>query len=140
MQPRRKPKPATSAKARKPRKPQARKRADRSLRRPASSAPGPLPHMETPAPRRDRCAVLHLPGEPARPLVMWKVYKHPKDHPGEYVARKCHITEKSYGPSGESISSRSLRDVQSVLRSLYGGLIQLKRPPDDEPHIVEVWL
>jgi hypothetical protein len=26
------------------------------------------------------------------------------------------------------------------LRSLYSGLIQLKRAPDDEPHIVEVWL
>ena len=74
------------------------------------------------------------------PLVMWTVYKHPKDYPGEYVARKFVITENSCGPSNESISSRSLRDVRNVLRSLYGDLIQLKRPPDDEPHIVEVWL
>jgi hypothetical protein len=73
-------------------------------------------------------------------LVMWTVYKHPKDYPGEYVARKFVITEDFYRPSNESISSRSLRDVRSVLRSLYSGLIQLKRPPDDEPHIVEVWL
>ena len=63
------------------------------------------------------------------PLVMWTVYKHPKDHPGEYVARKFVITEDFYGPSNESISSRSLRDVRNVLRSLYRGLIQLKRPP-----------
>jgi len=138
MQPRRKPKPAASAKARKPRKPQRWK--SRSLRRAASSASGLLPQLETQAPRRGRCAILHLPGEPPTPLVMWKVYKHPKDHPGEYVARKFLITEKSYGPSGESISSRSLRDVQSVLRSLYGGLIQLKRPFDDEPRVAEVWL
>ena len=27
------------------------------------------------------------------PLVMWRVYKHPKDYPGEYVARKLLITE-----------------------------------------------
>ena len=39
-----------------------------------------------------------------------------------------------------SISSRSLRDVRNVLRSLYRGLIQLKRLPDDGPDIVEVWL
>ena len=74
------------------------------------------------------------------PLVMWTVYKHPKDYPDEYVARKFVIMEDFYGPSNESISSRSLRDVRNVLRSLYRGLIQLKRPPDDEPHIVEVWL
>ena len=69
-----------------------------------------------------------------------KVYKHPKDYPGEYVARKFVITEDFYGPSNESISSRSLRDVRNVLRSLYRGLIQLKRLPDDEPYFVEVWL
>ena len=74
------------------------------------------------------------------PLVMWRVYKHPKDYPGEYVARKFVITEDFFGPNSESISSRSLRDVRNVLRSLYRGLIQLKRLPDDEPHIVEVWL
>jgi hypothetical protein len=56
------------------------------------------------------------------------------------VARKFVMTEDFYGPSNESISSRSLRDVRSVLRSLYRGLVQLKRLPDDEPHIVEVWL
>jgi len=75
-----------------------------------------------------------------KPLVMWKVYKHPKDYPGEYVARKFLITEALYGPSNESISSRSLRDVRNVLRSLYCGLIQFKLSPDDEPHVLEVWL
>ncbi len=128
----RKPKPATRAKERngacKLRKPQARK--NRHLRR-ATSAP-----MERQARHRER-AVLP-PASP--PLVMWKVYEHPKDCPAEYVARKFVITEDFYGPSNESISSRSLRDVRSVLRSLYRGLIQLKRLPDDEPHIVEVWL
>ena len=74
------------------------------------------------------------------PLVMWRVYKHPKDYPSEYVARKFVITEDFYGPTYESISSRSLRDVRNVLRSLYRGLIQLKRLPDDGPHILEVWL
>ena len=50
---------------------------------------------------------------------MWKVYEHPKDCPAEYVARKFVITEDFYGPSNESISSRSLRDVRDLLRSLY---------------------
>ena len=68
------------------------------------------------------------------------MYKHPNDRPGEYVASKFVITEDFYRSSNESISSRSLRDVRNVLRSLYPDLIQLNRPPDDEPHIVEVWL
>src|SRR5262249_47802004 len=144
--PTRKPKPAASPKerevGRKPRKPRARKSADRPLRRAASPAPHLLPEMGRQAPQRDRCAVRPpaSQAESVMPLVMWRVYKHPKDYPGEYVARKFLITEDFYGPSNESISSRSLRDVRSVLRSLYRGLIQLKRLPDDEPHIVEVWL
>jgi hypothetical protein len=70
---------------------------------------------------------------------MWKVYEPPKGYAGEYVARKFVITKDFYGPSNESISSRSLRDVRSVLRSLYRDLIQW-RPADDEPLIVEVCL
>ena len=140
----RKTKPAASPRkregARKPRKPQARKSTDRSLRRAASSAPRLLPEMERRT--RNRRAVLPPASQvkPVTPLIMWRVYKHPKDHPGEYVARKFVIKEDSYGPSNESISSRSLRDVRNLLRNLYGGLIQLKRPSDDEPNIVEVWL
>ena len=91
---------------------------------------------------RDRRAVLppDWQAEPVPPLVMWTVYEHPKDCPGDYVARKFVITEDFYRSSNESISSRSLRDVRNLLRSLYPGLIQLKRPPDDEPNVVEVWL
>ena len=147
MPSRRKPKPAARAKERvEPhfggRKPQARKSVVRPLRRAASSAPDLLPEMERQARHQDRRAVLPpaSQGEPVAPLVMWTVYKHPKDYPDEYVARKFVITEDFYEPSNESISSRSLRDVRNVLRSLYRGLIQLKRSPDDEPHIVEVWL
>src|SRR5215207_7437586 len=113
MPTRRKTKPAARAKerkcegARKLRKPQARKSADRPLRRAAFSAPGLLPEMERRARHRDRRAVLSpcMSGEPVTPLVMWTVDKHPKDYPGEYVARKVVITEDFYGLSNESISS-----------------------------------
>jgi hypothetical protein len=153
MPSRRNPKPSVKAKKhaeshfgsrkrdgpRKPRKPQARKSPDRPSRRAASDF---LAEMERQVRDRDRRAVVPpaCQGEPVTPLVMWTVYKYPNDHPGEYVARKVVIAEDFYGPSKESISSRSLRDVRNVLRSLYPDLIQLNRPPDDEPHIVEVWL
>ncbi len=152
MPSRRKPKPSVKAKEhaephfgsrsdgpRKPRKPQARKSPDRPSRRAASDF---LAELERQVRDRDRRAVVRpaCQGAPVTPLVMWTVYKHPKDYPGDYVARKFVITEDVYRPSKESISSRSLRDVRNVLQSLYPGLIQLKRPPDDEPHVVEVWL
>ena len=146
MPSRRKPTPSVKAKeraepnfggrmrerARKPSQPQRRK----------SSAPGRLAEVERQVRDRDRRAGVPpaFQGEPVTPLVMWTVYEHPKDCPGEYVARKFVITEDFCRSSNESISSRSLTDVRNVLRSLYPGLIQLKRPPDDEPHIVEVWL
>jgi hypothetical protein len=144
MPSRRKPKPSVKAKERaephlgsrkrdaprKPRKRQPLKTPDRQSRRTASE------FLARQVRDRDRRAV----GETVTPLVMWTVYKHPNDYPGEYVAKKFVIAEDSYQCSKESISSRSLRDVRNVLRSLYPGLIQLNRPPDDEPHIVEVWL
>jgi hypothetical protein len=151
MPSRRKPKPSVKAKecadfggrkrdgARNPRKPQARKSPDRPSRRAASDFQA---EMERRVRDRDRRAVVPpaCQGEPVTPLVIWTVYKHPNDYPGDYVARKFVITEDFYRSSKESISSRSLRDVRNVLRSLYPGLIQLKRPPDDEPYLVEVWL
>ena len=144
MPSRRKPKPAAKAKERKregahkPRKSQALKRADRPLRRDASSASGLLPEMERQVSHRNRRAVVPpaCQGEPVTPLVMWTVYQRPKDYPGEYVARKFVIAEDFYRPSNESISSRSLRDVRNVLRSLYPGLIQLKRSPTTN----RIWL
>ena len=124
---------------RKPRKPQARKSPDRPSLRAVSSDSGRLAGVKRQVRDRRSVAQPACQVEPVTPLVMWTVYKHPNDYPADYVARKFVITEDFYR-SSDSISSRSLRDVRNLLRSLYPGLIQLKRPPDDEPHIVEVWL
>ena len=147
MPSRRKPKPSVKAKERA--EPHFGGRMRERARKPVSAptpellgAPGRLAEMERQVRDRDRRAVVPpaFQREPVTPLVMWTVYEHPKDCPGEYVARKFVITEDVYRSSNELISSRSLTDVRNVLRSLYPGLIQLKRPPDDEPHVVEVWL
>jgi hypothetical protein len=119
--------------------PRARFASRRRVRTVLGGAPPPLPFVY----RRWRGwrNIEHAVFSPASPpLVMWKVYEHPEDCPAEYVARKFVITEDFYGASKESISSMSLRDVRNLLRSLYRGLIQLQLSPDDEPHIVEVWL
>ena len=98
----RKPKPSAKERevAGKPRRPQARRSADRPLRHAAPSARALLPERQ--ARHLDRRALVPpaFQGEPG-PLVMWRVYKHPKDYPGEYVARKFVITEDFYGPTYE---------------------------------------
>ena len=100
MPSRRKTKPAASPKMREgARKPRARKSTDRPLRRAAPSAPRPLPEMERRT--RNRRAVLPSASqvEPVTPVVMWTVYKRPKDYPDEYVARRVVITEDFTGLS-----------------------------------------
>ena len=134
MPSRRKPKPAARAKtregARKPRKQQARKSADRPLRRAAPSAPGLLPEM---ARHRDRRAVLPpaSQAEPVTPLSCGRCTSTRKSVLAN-TWRGSSSSRKILRAQQQSISSGSLRDVQNVLRSLYRGLIQLKRHPDDE--------
>ena len=67
------------------------------MRRAASSTPRLLSEMERRV--RDRRAVLSLASqvEPVTPLVIWTVYKDPKDYPDEYVARRVVITEDFLG-------------------------------------------
>ena len=122
--------------------PQKREGARKARKAKAFKSPG-RPLRGAPSARDLLAEIENRPAclrESVATVVMWTVYKHPNDYPAEYVARKFLIAEDFYSPSSESISSRSLRDVRKVLRSLYPGLIQLKRPPEDEPHIVEVWL
>ena len=63
------------------------------------------------------------------PLVMWTLYKHPIDYPGEYVARKLVITEDVYRLTHELISSRSLRDVAKRLAKPVPRLDPVEAPP-----------
>ena len=80
---------------------------------------------------RDRRVVLPpaSQAEPVTPLVMWTVYKHPKECPGEYVARKFVITEDFYGPSNELISSRSPEGRAKRLAEPVPRLDPVEAPP-----------
>ena len=110
MPSRRKPKPSVKAKERA--EPhfggRMRERRAQALSAPtptvlARPPPGRLAEMERQVRDRDRRAVVPpaFQREPVTPLVMWTVYEHPKDCPGEYVARKFVITEDVYRSSNE---------------------------------------
>ncbi len=71
-------------------------------------------------------------------LQLWTIYNRPKDYPNHYVARLTLI-----GPAGPSHMPRLLisTDLDAIrIQMMQLGLACINRHPDDEPHIVEVWL
>jgi len=69
---------------------------------------------------------------------MWTVYYHPKDYPGEFVARRFEVDGKGSRPTDEVLASSSLHLLRAEL--LARGLTVINRMPGDDAKIVEVWL
>ena len=66
-------------------------------------------------------------------VTLWTVYKHPRDYPDKFVARKF-IMDK---PTSEILICESLEEVRMLLPP---GLTRIERDEDDKPVIVEVWM
>lgn len=71
-------------------------------------------------------------------LEMWTVYKHPKDHPDKYVARKFVIEPLQVIATNDMFVADSLEEIRLLLPDQ--GLHCLPRYENDDPNIVEVWL
>ncbi len=66
-------------------------------------------------------------------LILWVVYKNPKDYPDKFVARP--------GVTGGMAGSILLADSLDALRAMLPpGLHRMERHPQDDPVVVEVWL
>lgn len=80
------------------------------------------------------------PGEepPDGELVMWVVYRNPRDYPDQYVVRR-HWPEH-----GHVVAEREPRAVSPVyqwaVRRIPAGLVRILRCPSDDPVIVETWI
>lgn len=68
------------------------------------------------------------------PLRIWSVTKHPSDCPDGYVAR-LFLNDK---PTQTFVMSTSYEVIEGHMLDLH--LHRLERMPDDESHIMEVWL
>lgn len=66
-------------------------------------------------------------------LVMWVVYRSPKDFPGVFVARKWLID----GATQETVQAITLEGVRALIPQ---GLHRMARDVSDDPCIVETWL
>jgi hypothetical protein len=69
-------------------------------------------------------------------LEMWTVYRHPRDYPDKFVARKWMVTPEPTA-THDMFVANSLDEVRMLLPF---GLHCLPRMEHDDPAIVEVWL
>lgn len=67
-------------------------------------------------------------------FYLWTIYKHPKDYPDSYVARKF-VGETA---TNEVIVSKRLEVLQDEFEAL--GLFKLARAEGDDSKIVEIWM
>ena len=66
-------------------------------------------------------------------VTLWTIYRHPKDYPDKYVARKF-ILDK---PTSEILIGDTLEELRALLPF---GLTRLERDLGDDPLIVETWI
>jgi hypothetical protein len=72
-------------------------------------------------------------------LAMWTVYKHPKDYPDVFVARRFDVDAEGPKPSSSVIVAEDLDTLRDIL-AFQMHLTCLSRNAEDDPVIVETWL
>ena len=66
-------------------------------------------------------------------MIIWTIYKHPKDFPRKFVARQF-INEV---PNRIPLIADT---YEKLIRIIPPGMIRIPRDPDDDPKIVECWI
>lgn len=69
-------------------------------------------------------------------LVMWVVYKHPRDMPTKWVVRRWEVAQGEQR-MGTAYGYKSVEDARSAVPPWAS---RLERNPGDDPAIYEVWL
>ena len=69
-------------------------------------------------------------------LSLWTVYEHPKDFPGQFIARRW-IVGGEGRPTNDVLVAESLEGVR---KQLPDGLVRLPRNTEDPPVVVETWI
>ena len=72
-------------------------------------------------------------------LPMWTVYKHPRDYPDKFVARRFEARKGEVIPTHNIIVADTLERLREVLE-IDMHLVCLTRNKEDDPVIVETWL
>jgi hypothetical protein len=74
----------------------------------------------------------------SRQLVMYAIYRHPADYPGEFIMRRwAGLTCTPIDQGAPFARGRTLEEVQQALPP---GLYNMGRQALDDPVVVEVWM
>lgn len=69
---------------------------------------------------------------------MYTVYQNPRDFPGKFVVRRFRVSKDGVVPE---LKPWAVKDsLEEVHKELPPHLFKTRRMPEDESHIVEVWL
>lgn len=71
-----------------------------------------------------------------RGLIIWTIYRNPRDYPGLWVLRPYEVDEGLVS-SPIACLSDSLKPLRAPLEAR--GLVMFPRQPDDDAPIVETW-
>jgi hypothetical protein len=71
-------------------------------------------------------------------LQIWTIYDRPSDYPSNFVARLSLVGPGGQQPTEHLLVSTDLDALREQMMQL--GLTCIPRYPEDQPHIVEVWL
>lgn len=66
-------------------------------------------------------------------MILWTIYKHPRDHPKSYVARQFILDE----PTQVTFIADT---YEKLIRKIPPGMIRMPRSPFDDPVIIETWI
>jgi hypothetical protein len=76
---------------------------------------------------------------PSGNLIIWHVYRSPRDYPGKWVLRGQEITQ-----GGEILTHPSPAVVANTLEQARSGVpigdTRMPRHPDDDPALYETWM
>jgi hypothetical protein len=68
---------------------------------------------------------------------MWTVYKFPRDFPHHYVARLWLVGRRGAVATKEVLTAQKLDALRELLPP---ELVRLKRDPNDDKTIIEIWI
>ena len=71
-------------------------------------------------------------------MIMYVVYVNPRDFPGKVVVRRWGIDAD--GPAAEDEPMAVTNSLNEARDALPDGLIKIRRSPNDDPVIAEVWI
>lgn len=70
-------------------------------------------------------------------MVMYTIYKHPKDAPRSYVVRSWYIRGAEDPTPGRGLIAETLEYARALIPQ---GCVRIERGEADDPTIVESWI